>query len=216
MEYVVYLSKTKIDMLYEQIGEKPSNYSLEGECNIGFLKGKVSLKKNTAKNYYQKLERVISEIDVVNSIYDRDSKYITGTMSMNWGVLKYSKNATFWIGEKEELNCHSKVLLVCSSKHIIGNKPTLEGGHCSPLAYFMNAYAQELEMRFDNEKTADLHRDSNIRTIISTMKSYCELDGNQVVSNYKFLAKCLCQQYFEYNGSIENLIIASPLYVSEL
>lgn len=217
MEFVVYLSKSKIDMLYEQIGKKPFEYSVGGKMGLGAVTFEAAKKGNTQKDYYQKLEHVISEISVVNTIYEENAHYITGTMSMYWGMLKYTKDATFWVGHQKTDMHHSKILLIGSSQHIIGNNPNTEGIHCSPLAYFLHAYHKELDFNEHLQQISKLHKESHIHHIIPAMEMYCETDDTQVLSQYKFLAKCLSQSYHAYeDGTVENLIIATPLYVSSI
>lgn len=217
MEYVVYLSKSKIDMLYGQIKKKPFEYSLSGKVDVGALKLEATKSGKTEIDYYQKLERIISEIPVVHSIYEDNAQYITGTMSMYWGMLTKTTNATFWVGHDDNGACNSKILLIGSSQHIIGNNPDVDSVHCSPLAYFLHAYHKELEFNNHLEKVASLHRESSIHHIIPTMEDYCKSDKFQVQSQYKFLAKCLSQSYRSYeDGTARNLIIATPLYVSTI
>ena len=217
MEYVVYLSKSKIDMLYGQISKKSFKYSLAGKLGVGALKLEASKNGNTEIDYYQKLEKVISKIPVVNSIFEDNAQYITGTMSMYWGMLKRTDNATFWVGNDNNGICHSKILLIGSSQHIIGNTPNVDGVHCSPLVYFLHAYHKELEFNGHFKKIASLHKESNIHDIISAMEMYCESEGLQVQSPYRFLAKCLSQEFYtREDGTSENLIIATPLYVSNI
>ena len=217
MEYVVYLSRTKIDMLYEQVGKKPFNYSVGGQLEFGPVKLEANKNGDTEKNYYQKLEKVISEISTVSSIFDENADYITGTMSMYWGTLKHTESATFWVGQEDNGVCKTKILLIGSGQHIIGNNPDAVGIHCSPLACFLNAYHKELEFNQHLDKVAQLHNESNIRYIVSTMETECKHDKLQILCPYKFLAKCLSQEYRTYDdGSAENLIIATPLYVSSV
>lgn len=217
MEYVVYLSKTKIDMLYNQVGKNPFEYSIGGQVDFGAVKIDANKKGSSQKDYFQKLEQVISEISKVNSIYEEDAQYITGTMPMYWGMLKYTYTATFWVGQESNGICHSRILLIGSSQHIIGNNPNGEGIHCSPLACFLHAYHKELEFNKPLEQVAKQYNKSDIEYIVPSLQSYCDLDRLQVLSQYKFLAKCLSQSYHVYNdGSIENLIIATPLYVSNI
>ncbi len=217
MEYVVYLSKTKIDMLYEQVGKKPFNYSVSGQVELGPIKFDANKNGDTEMNYYQKLERVISEIPVVNSIFDENAEYITGTMSMYWGTLKHTESATFWVGQESNGICQTKILLIGSGQHIVGDNPNSAGIHCSPLAYFLNAYHKELEFNTHLDKVAKLHNEGSVRDIVSTMESYCKSDKFQILCPYKFLAKCLSQDYHIFDdGSVENLIIATPLYVSNI
>ena len=217
MEYLVYLSKTKIDMLYEQVEKKPFEYSFGGQVGLGGVKFNANKNGNTQKNIFQKLEQVISNIPEVKSIFEEDSQYITGKLSMYWGMLKYTKTATFWVGEENNGVCHSKVLLIGSSQHIIGNNPNGEGVHYSPLAYFLHAFHKELEFNEHLEDVAKMYNNFYIEDIVSTMYDYCKSDKLQILSHYKFLAKCLSQSYHTYNdGTVENLIIATPLYVSNL
>lgn len=217
MEYVIYLSKAKIDMMHEQLAKKSSNYSIGGEIDLKFFKCSATQSSTSDKTYYQKLEQVISAIETVNTIYDENSKYITGEMPMYWGILNKTPDATFWVGKEINNKCSSKVLLIGSSKHIIGNNPNGEGRHCSPLVYFMHAYAKELELDVELNNIVKLHRESNMHYIVDTMSEYYQNNEDHILPRYKFFAKCLSQSYIERSDStVENLIIASPLYVSAI
>ena len=215
MEYVTYLSKNKIDMLYEQLNESRRNFIVEGKLNLGWFSSLFSKKIVTSQNYYEKLEKVISNINNVGTVFDKKADFIAGTMNMTWGVLRYTSEATFWIGEDFSNNCLSQVLLIGSSNNIVGNSPKVEGVHYSPLVYFLEAYAKELELQNHKKKLAKKYHECEVVSIVENIKSYCEFKEENLSSDYKFLAKPLACMFYDSDTDIKrNYIIASPIYVS--
>lgn len=215
MEYVTYLSKSKIDMLYDQIVQSKRDIEIKGTLNLGLLSGSFSKKDTTPKNHYEKLEIIIMNMDKVGTVFDEEADFICGTMNMTWGVLKYTPEATFWVGEDYKNNCLAQVLLIGSSKNIIGASPKGDGIHYSPLAYFLEAYAKDLELQNHKKGVATLHRDNNIESIIETIKSHYGFNKEILSSRYKFIAKPLARSFYNFaDDNKRNYIIASPIYVS--
>ena len=58
MEYLVYLSQNKIDMLHEQEYRNNDETETEGEIKLGFFSLRRKRKKDGNVNRFQKLERV--------------------------------------------------------------------------------------------------------------------------------------------------------------
>ena len=126
MKDYVYISKTKIDMLYDQLidGEDSVEYSLEGGVSIGVAKGKGVHKFKRTTTLYQKLEIVLSKLNDIGSIFD-DSEYIKGSLAMSWNMkreINENSKATFWMGgSSDESGMLSKLLLIGSFHNIVGN-----------------------------------------------------------------------------------------------
>lgn len=215
MEYVIYLSKNKIDMLYDQISSRSPIYKVEGHVNMGVVTGQFTKNDNKVENYFQKLEMVIEKIDGVGDVFDEDISYITGTMDMHWDVLSSTPDATLWYGEDANINCHSKVLLIGSTSNAIGNAPSSNVHHYSPLAYFIHAYAKEIEIKRSRKEVGALYKDYFLDGIFGNLDIEFKYNPISLATPYRFLAKVLCQRRYEgINGIVENYVIASPLYVS--
>ena len=103
MEYVIYLSYSKIDMLYDQINraDAETETETEGEIKLGFFTIKRSRKRDNKLNRFEKLERVTTALmNRIGSPFDeRIPSYVSDTLSMTWRSLEHTKQATYWIGE---------------------------------------------------------------------------------------------------------------------
>jgi hypothetical protein len=89
MKYYIYISDTKVDMLFAQIPRKTLE-GLAGELNINFGIFSTTLKQDAAEeNRFSKLEVVrkyIEKHSVVGTI-DSPSEYFAGEETMKWGSL---------------------------------------------------------------------------------------------------------------------------------
>ena len=123
MRYYVYISKTKIEMLYDQVINKEKEGSFCGGITLGMFS--LESKVNHTASIYNKIDAVIKEIDDIGDIYS-DTDYIRGTLTMGWNArnrLNSSSNATYWIGEFwDNDGILNKILLIGSQHHIIGNE----------------------------------------------------------------------------------------------
>ena len=219
MEYIVYISRSKIDMLYSQLDKSILKYKINGKLEFGPLSGEFSNSSNDEINYFKKLNSIIENIEPINTIFEKSPSYISCKMDMSWRTLNYTPEATYWVGESENMNCRSKVMLIGSACNIVGN-PTLDSvPHYSPLAYFLAAYRKDLELENQYEKIDRIaklyNKEAQFVRIIEESLSYARED-NSIFANYKFIAKCLCSEMFThtYDGKTENYIIATPLFVS--
>lgn len=211
MEYVIYLAKEKIDMLYQQVAKQGAEHSFEGKINIGIFEGSGTKKISQERNYFEKLETVIENISTVNSVFDEHPSYITGTMTMRWAKLRCNPGATFWIGIDKNCKCTANVLLIGSTKNM-GDSSGDCNVHFSVLANFINAYAEEFELR---KRNAGKLFTNDIAGIINYVKMGIEHYETVVPGEYHFLAKCLHQTSFQnHKGKLENYIVASLLYVA--
>ena len=215
MAYIVYLSRPKIDMLYEQLGEKEAEYSAEGTFSFKAFMGKIARTFSTKRNIYQKLERTIESLDSVGDVFDKKASYITGKMPMRWASFKNGMGATFWIGETSLGTNISKVLLIGSAKNIHGAKPAKDAPSFSPLNCFMQAYAEEVELNPKFKRRVRAYSEESMRPLFRDLEDYAKSKYG-FSTEYRFLAKTLCKKRYKFgDGTIENLIIASPLYVTK-
>ena len=147
MKYYIYLSETKIDMLYHQIIRKKDSISVKSGINIGVLSLEAESSKETS--IYDKLAVIIDEITDIGDVYS-DAEYVRGTVTMGWNTrnkLNRDSNATYWIGESfDNDGILNKILLIGSQHHIIGNAKNDD--YCYSTSY-IDAFFNDIEQRID-------------------------------------------------------------------
>ena len=233
MEYVVYLSDSKIDMLYDQINRAEAETETEGEIKLGFFTIKRSRKRDNKLNRFEKLDRVTTALmNRIGSPFDEKiPSYVSDTLSMTWRSLEHTKQATYWIGEGGCKGIYTKLLLIGSTKNVIGEDP--EGSDSathSSLMHFLNAFRKEFEIP-DNGYAAtyiSLSQDKD-GNAVKTLVDASEFDPSRMIDilynstgsrrgfydEYTFLAKVLTsEEHHDKYGRTERYIIATPLYVS--
>ena len=229
MEYVVYLSESKIDMLYEQEFINEAETETEGELKLGPFTIKRGRKRDGKANRFKKLERVTSALaDRIGTPFDDEiPAFVTDTLLMKWRFLSGKNRAVYWLGEGFKNGITSKVLLIGSERNVIGSRP--ESGDptaYSTFPYFFNAYRDEFELR--NSGLGDeitLSDDRGIRkvkagsldphTVISGLDDDRYADP-AVTSSFRFLAKRLLSEERQTSYGAERYIIATPLYVAQV
>ena len=232
MEYVVYLSKNKIDMLYDQISWTDDETETEGEIKLGFFTIKRSRKKDNTPNRFKKLERVTSALtDRIGSPFEEKiPSYITDTFTMSWRTLTFTKQATYWIGEGFRNDKYVKLLLIGSTRNVIGEETdSSDPVTHSALMHFLNAFRKDFEIPDNGYSETVFRRVENEdgRTVERLMDAK-DLDASEMMDilfnsspegqttfvPYKFLAKVLSTEERQGNYGTERYIIATPLYVS--
>lgn len=228
MEYLVYLSQNKIDMLYEQEYRNNDETETEGEIKLGFFSLRRKRKKDGQVNRFQKLERVTEALSGrTGSPFDEEvPSYITDTLMMDWRTLTYTKNAIYWLGEDMRNGITTKVLLIGSAKNVIGEETggSDETTH-SLLLHFLNAFRKEFELPESRYSETFIRisengegvrvdaKDISASEIIDTL-GILRNTGPSMFAGYKFLAKCLSSEERRNEYGTERFIIATPLYVS--
>lgn len=242
MKYYVYISKTKIEMLYSQIISKEKDVSFKGRMNIGILS--LEAESNDKVSIYDKLGIVINGIADVGDVYS-DADYIQGTLVMGWNArnkLNYDSNATYWIGESwDNDGILNKVLLIGSQHHIIGNEKSDD--YCYSTSY-IDSFFNNIEYRlnfntleYENEFGQSEISSEKDREEIEAMKAKnIPISGMQRVINsqylanfidefskwhngifqeYEFVAKLLHSEIkIDDNGDMIRYVIATPIYVA--
>jgi hypothetical protein len=218
MKYYVYVSESKIQMLFEQTGA-----AIKGprEATLGFdiklLKG--SIKEGTAapESTYAKMDRVLHELkknDRVGEIYET-KPYIHGLLSMIWAnyVIDPDSPMAFWGYKSKDI-----VLgLAGSNYNVLGKQP--EGEVC-PSYSLKGAIMEWFRNNIGESLQPSIPRDSRSREIAEEIEMGDEIDSTiyravrdikGYTDKFEFVAKVL------HRGKCmrdSNLILASPLYVS--
>ncbi len=236
MEYVVYLSESKIGMLYDQEFGSAAETETGGELKIGPFTIKRSRKKDNKANRFEKLERVTAALsDRIGSPFDGElPAYVSDTLTMSWRSLRNAEGAIYWLGEDYRNGILAKVLLIGSARNVIGAQPQSSGGAAySSLSTFLEAYGREFEIAGGRNRSARRAADGGERdeeekkerirsnaelygaaSIISRLEDSYLLEP-AIPARYRFLAKCLARETRPFLGGEERYIIATPLYVAQ-
>lgn len=242
MRYYVYISKTKIEMLYDQVINKEKEGSFCGGITLGMFS--LESKVNHTASIYNKIDAVIKEIDDIGDIYS-DTDYIRGTLTMGWNArnrLNSSSNATYWIGEFwDNDGILNKILLIGSQHHIIGNEKSDD--FCYSTSYidaffgnierrldfntleYENKYGESgIQSKKDKEEILRLKADkmsiSDIQMCFkpSYLTKYIDEFSewhNGIFQEYEFVAKLLhSEMKIDNTGNTIRYVIATPIYVA--
>src|SRR5438093_5085324 len=100
MKYYVYISESKIEMLYSQIGASKDR---KKEAVLGFdlkiLKGHLKESRQLPDNKFAQLEKVVHELRSSGQVGEITDKkpYIKGGLPMTWASFADSESpVTFW------------------------------------------------------------------------------------------------------------------------
>ena len=120
MKYYVYLSKSKINMLYEQIDNCVEiEHTKKGKITTGVFAGDVSSTEKKATTLSQRLDKIIENANDFGDI-SFDNEYATNKLSMTWTHIN-SDDITYWTGIIDDESITTKLLLIGSAHNIIGN-----------------------------------------------------------------------------------------------
>lgn len=135
MKYYIYISDTKVDMLYPQIPKsilKKNASSLSIDLKFFGAKLSLGIKNNQTDETRIAKVRIVSEyiekhLDV--GTIDAPSTYFKGNLPMRYTIFADSTNQVVYFGGT---TTHRIVGLGGSPEHLIGNKPSASQGPVMP------------------------------------------------------------------------------------
>ncbi len=216
-DYLVYYSKSKINMLFEQLNE-PKNGDLRGTIgvNLGVFKGELTAAEETQKGDLNKLKEVLDQLqnkNVIGSIQEHKD-YIVGPLMMGWET----DTITHWRTKIANTNTsHLYIIdLFGSKKHIIGHYKDEDSYPQSIYPSFIHF----AEKYINSEEISD-----------PLTWCYMELINEGIydcMTTFDFVAKVMYRETLSYqyrkenspkNSNIEpydytTYILATPLYVN--
>lgn len=231
MRHYVYISESKVNMMYGQInkGEDEIEYSVEGGAAIGIASGKGTKKVKRSANIYNKLNSILKKLGDVGDIYS-DKEYISGKMVMSWNArykINSDSNSTYWIGEIMNTDgTITKILLIGSYRNIIGNN-NCSNYYCS--TSYINAFFNNiLEKNIDyntlegNDMLNGEHTSKDDSELISIVHGRSNpiseetTDSLKLVINSPFLAEYIDKLSNQYYGEYCDYEFTAKLLHSEL
>lgn len=215
MSYYIYISKSKIDVIFPSISltEKKTIKS-ELSVNLGFMKAARIEEREEYKSHYDQLgivtKHVLKKMNV--GTIDEPKAWIKGKCKVSISKLPSSENAVFFLGETNA----TKFVLGGSSHHIVGDN--LDVSESESMS-FAPRLVDALEKRFEDLDLSGEKDEITEITLTHRMaqkgKAWAQqiekmLDSSRGVQyQVEFLAKRLVTT--EMSGN--QYILATPLYV---
>lgn len=222
MKYYVYISQSKIDMLYNQIISQKKDISLKAGINLGILS--IETEPNSQISLYDKLDIVIKMIPDIGNMYS-DTDYVQGNLAMGWNArnrLNHESNATYWIGESiDDDGILNKILLIGSQHHILGNKKSED--YCYSTSY-IDAFFNDIENRL-NFNTLEYNpilveseiQSEEFKEIVEKMRTRnFSISDIQWVINHPYLADFIDEFSEWHNGIFQEYEFLAKLFHSEI
>src|SRR3984957_14945888 len=145
LKYFIYVSDTKVDMLYSQIPRSLKD-KIAGELKLDLHVVSASVRgRDREETRYSKLSVVTDYIDKHSEVgtVDYPGSYFKGTMDMNWGEVGgegASEYIVFFAGRTEK----TILGLGGSPWHVLGNvRPTSPSSVNSSGAYLLHALSRD-------------------------------------------------------------------------
>jgi len=210
MEYFLYLSDTKIEMLFDQVAP-PSRGKLAGELefNIGVLKAKFST-ASVEKARHEKIQLIEKALaKKIGTIYS-PKEYFAGTMDMVWGPYEQYEDIVYFSGAVQGVcvglggsinNCVHSDRATPTSTTSFSYSPRLVAALARKKEIYLPGYG--LGKRYSD---SEVNSDALAGVVEATYRH--GLPRQRV----KFLAKRVLQNTL--NPSSEIVLLGTPIYVS--
>ncbi len=218
LDYMVYYSKNKINMLYEQIESRtmPTDFKSKIGVNFGVVSGEISSNEQHKNNDMGKLNIVLDHLEaekLIGSIHEYKD-YIRGPLLMGWETF----DITHW-GTKISFSVEDHLYIVTlfgSKENIIG---TANKGEFSSYSIYP-FYVDFAKKHFDSESVEE--------PFVWQLMEGINIGYTGEFLPYDFVAKVLYRETLSLDYRVENnnlvatldpfnkttYILATPLYVS--
>jgi len=222
LKYYIYISDTKVDMLYAQIPKDLlSRIAAELEINLGIIKTKLS-EDVPEETRYSKLSIVLEYFQRYISVGSpaNPNAYFHGILPVKWGPLYLTSFKTL-SGEAPKIVCFSgeshdtQIHLTGSWHHVIGGgekKAKDYGGSFASILFF--GLLDELERIVDYERFQICRRSPE--KIMTAEMSHFEnfaYGWSGAYQTVEFLARRYYKG-FNSRSRLSNMVIGSPIYVA--
>jgi hypothetical protein len=206
MKYYVYISDSKVDMLYSQIPKRIlDRIAADLNVNLGIFSLSVKEKENQEKTRYEKLKLVVNYIENNMEVgtVDEPKAYFTGLLPMRWGEYEVDSGLVYFGGKTAQ----TVLGLGGSMTHVIGNRKgesDTQGGSIGADIGAVLSKDLNLPNSFDDSQF-DRIDDILYTTHFATKR----MKGP--IQTLEFLAKRLAEGIY---GDKSHVVLGTPLYVA--
>ena len=215
MKHYLYVSETKIDMLYPQILKTIlDNIDDESNINAGFS-NTLTANPDSGKTLYDKLDLISSYLEKEGSIGTVDSprQYFKGILPMRWGPYgRDEKSQLVYFGGITDAG--TVLGLGGSMNHVLEKERGSSHAHSHSLSFAIaNKLSEELDIPVTPKDKYEIEGVS--RTFALNDESYLEavsLATDQMegpLQNLEFLAQKLIA-----GGDDRKVVLGTPIYVA--
>jgi hypothetical protein len=225
MKYYLYISDTKIDMLYPQVPHAvKSKVAMEFKIDVKVLSASRTTERESEENRIVRLETVVNFIRESGRLgnVDEPKEYVEGhliMMSGSYGFGEYDEeqnDAVIYYGGQTE---NTVVGLGGSAKNLIGNAAlaTMQGhAHSHSATPSLLAYlSKELNLTLPGRRVRPLGfglEDREDEALIAVSLATRQMKGPE--QNVEFVAKRLAFGKPPSHEPTKNVLLATPLYVA--
>lgn len=220
MRYYLYISDSKVDMLFAQIPSKLRD-KIAFELRVDIKVVSVSLKdRPNDETRYSKLEVVekyIGDNLTVGSV-DEPEEFFTGLLPVRW---RPGENLVYFTGTTKR----TFLGLGGSSHHVLGSAPTPESGVrlASVLPYMRSVIQKDVDESLKGMLSPQLEGRDNYLGAFLKLSEILE-SMTMPEQRVRFLAKRLLDEPFPINyrstsgkpvdSNLKRVLIGSPIYVA--
>ena len=209
MEYYVYISDQKVDMLASQISEKMMKTllkRLEISIKLPWIPFAASYKPGdpmpSDQERVRRLRVVEEAIDLASiGVLDGSREWIKSTLEMRWGFIDDERKAVWFLGAAKNVT----IVMGGSAKHLIGGVDVANQPHhaYSLLPVLSEALIAHTESDSETDELDEATAVFNAARSLATSAS-------GPMQRLSFLAKTLAVE--KKDG--ETVVLATPLYVA--
>lgn len=211
MEYFVYISDAKIEMLFEQIQSKLKRKKSSGEVefNLGMFRAKFST-ESVARTRYEKLKIIEDHLDGKIGTVDEPKEYFMGTVDMAWGAYMDFEEMVYFSGCTSETYVGLGGSMVnCVPNRQANSSPRTSFSLSSDL---VSALVKRKEIYLPSSYMSRNTPSSEINSRALQAVVESTLQRGLVAQRLKFLAKTvLTGEEKRFN---RNVLLGTPIYVA--
>jgi uncharacterized protein DUF7019 len=206
MRYYIYVSDTKVDMLYEQIPARlRGKIATEIKVDLKILSTTVSEEPRDASRL-AKLKIVTEYIQKNEQVgtVDQPTDYFYGTMRLRWGPYAFRETQSVYFGGSTQ---YTSLGLIGSLKHVIGEIGTSQiDFSSSDVPAIMKALSRmaELSAKIEDERQSNEYDISLVADATNSLKGPTQ--------RMEFLAKRLIEGYSHKQQ--QRILLGTPIYVA--
>lgn len=234
VKYLIYQSKSKIEMLKEQISKdllETYEREIESKSNVGFLSGSIKT-VNKYKSSFNDIEIIISELNKQGEIDSIGRKpYVRANAQM--AMKKYEPlECAYWYGNyypRRDIKC--VILMAGSQSNLLGSYVG-QPNYVSPSSYdfYKELLSDVLEIPNEERHKMLSKKEVSVEYFAEKIYEFTFIDDyeDDKISNFEFVAKVFRNELFnnesilwedfvsdkERNIKWLNILYASPLYVA--
>lgn len=218
MKYYMYVSESKIDMLYPQISDKlKKKVTTELRGGLRFFGGGRKVETESEMNLFSKLDSVIEHIKETEDVGTPSEfkNWIQGTLLMSLQV--FPENGFFYLTTTSSSHCEGVIGLGGSMKHLIGKseldkKPEMLTSSLPDLAF-----ALKKVVLTPNSRLVENNSDTREELLRHGYLADRDLSGqesfNLTQQKVEFLSKRYASGLYRGYGDEKSVFVGSPLYI---